>query len=98
MKPLEVFHIDDSRPPVVVLQYPGIGTGDFVLAAPLYSVGKAKPIDIITPEVNLSGRTYLLGTHLMAAISTLHLTQSLGDVLKDEYQIQRALQRLFFGN
>jgi len=94
---LAVFHVGEGRPPVVVLQYPGIDTGDFVLAAPLYPATAAKPIDIITPRVNLNGEAYLVGVHLMASIRTRALGTRVGSLLDEEYAIQRALSRLFFG-
>ena len=82
---------------MVVLQYPGIDTGDFIFAAPLYPAGAAKPIDVITPSVELQGQSYLVATHLMASIRVMALKTQVGSLLSHEYDIQRALARLFFG-
>lgn len=98
MQHLTVFDVDDRRPSIVVLQYPGIDTGDFVLAAPLYPVEAAKPIDIVTPRVELDGKLYLVGVHLMASIRKTALRTEVGSLLSYEYEIQRALSRLFSGN
>ena len=97
MQHLAVFRVE-NRPPIVVLQYPSVDTGDFVLAAPLYPEGAAKPIDVITPRVSLHGSDYLVGVHLMASIRTNALETEVGSLIDHEYEIQRALARLFFGN
>ena len=97
MSHLAVFHVGEGRPPVLVLQFPGIDTGDFVLAAPLYPATAAKPIEVITPRVNLNGEAYLVGIHLMASIRARALETQIGSLLDEEYAIQRALSRLFFG-
>ena len=98
MQHLSVFDVGDGRPPIVILQYPGIDMGDFVLAAPLSPVEAAKPIDVITPRVELDGKAYLLGVHLMASIRKAALRNEVGSLLSYDYQIQRALSRLFSGN
>jgi len=98
MQHLAVFNVGDRRPPIVVLQYPGIDTGDYVLAAPLYPVDAAKPIEIVTPRVELNGNAYLLGIHLMASIRKSALSNEVGSLLSYDYEIQRALSRLFSGN
>lgn len=82
----------------MVLQYPDMATGDFVLAAPLYPAGAAKPIDVITPEVSLNQSGYLVGMHLLAGIRRDALAEPLGDLMSYEYEISRAISRLFFGN
>ena len=98
MEHLGIYRIDDHRPPVVVLQYPTVDTGDFVLAAPLYPEGAAKPIEIVTPRIILEERPYLLGTHLMSGIPVVSLKARIGSARAFEYDIARALSRLFFGN
>lgn len=97
MEHLAVFRVDENRPLIVVLQYPGIDTGDFVLAAPLYPASTAKPIDVITPRVELDAEPYLVGVHLMASIRIGALKTKAGSLLSYEYDIQRALARLFTG-
>ena len=96
MQHLAVFRVH-NRPPIVVLQYPLIDTGDFVLAAPLYPAGAAEPIEIVTPTVMLNGEPYLLGTHLLASVRAAALKEEIGSLLAHEYEIQRAISRLFFG-
>lgn len=98
MQHLAVYSIDDSRPPVAVLQYPGVDTGNYVFAAPLYPASAAQPIDIITPRVSLNGSDYLVGVHLMASVRRDALATQIGSLLAHEYEIQRALARIFFGN
>ena len=98
MRHLAVFRAADNRPPIVILQYPGINTGNYVLAAPLYPSGAAKPIDVVTPNVMLNGEAYLRGTHLLASVHVSALGDEVGALLAHEYEIQRALARLFFGN
>jgi hypothetical protein len=95
---LAVFRLNGKKPPVVVLQYPDMDTGDFVLAAPLYPVGAARPIDVLTPEVSLNDTAYLVGTHLLAGIRRNALAEPIGDLMTYEYEISRAISRLFFGN
>ena len=82
----------------MVLQYPDMDTGDFVLAAPLYPAGAAKPIDVVTPEVSVNDSVYLVGTHLLAGIRRDALAEPVGNLMSYEYEISRALSRLFFGN
>ena len=82
----------------MILQYPDMELGDFIIAAPLYPVGAAKPIEIVTPEVSLSGEAYLVGTHLLAGIRKSAFKDRIGSLLAHEYEISRALSRLFFGN
>lgn len=98
MQRLAVYRLHGKKPPVVVLQYPDMDTGDFVLAAPLYPAGAAKPVEVITPEVSVDGAAYLVGTHLLAGIRKNALAEPLGDLMSYEYEISRALSRLFFGN
>ena len=81
MRHLAVFRAGENKPPIVVLQYPGIDTGNYVLAAPLYPAGAAKPIDIVTPMVTLDGEAYLLGTHLLASVRASALGDEIGSLL-----------------
>ncbi|HPF23678.1 MAG TPA: CcdB family protein [Hyphomonas sp.] len=98
MQRLAVYRLSGKKPPVVILQYPDLDTGDFVLAAPLYPAGAARPIEVITPEVSLNETAYLVGTHLLAGIRRNALIEPLGDLMPYEYEISRAISRLFFGN
>ena len=98
MDHLAVFRVEGRRPSVVILQYPGIETGNYVFAAPLYPAAAAKPIDIVTPRVSMNGEDYLVGVHLMASIRRDALGGQIGSLIDHEYEIQRALARLFFGN
>ena len=98
MERLAVHRLSHGKPPVVILQYPGMDTGDIVLAAPLYPAGAAMPMEIITPEVALNGDRFILGVHLLAGIRKSSLEGRMGDLLAYEYEISRALSRLFFGN
>jgi len=97
MERLAVHRLSHGKPPVVILQYPGMDTGDIVLAAPLYPAGAALPMEIITPEVVLNGDRFILGVHLLAGIRKSSLEGRMGDLLAYEYDISRALSRLFFG-
>ena len=64
MERLAVHRLSHGKPPVVILQYPSMDTGDIVLAG--------------IRKSSLEGR--------------------MGDLLAYEYEISRALSRLFFGN
>jgi hypothetical protein len=98
MDHLAIYQIDTARPLVVLLQHPLIETGDFIFAAPIYPDGSAKPLDVITPRILHNAQPYLLGTHLMSAIPVRSLSQHVGSAMAHEYDISRALSRLFFGN
>lgn len=98
MEHLDIYHIDDTKPLVVLLQNPLVDTGDFIFAAPLYAEASARPIEVLTPLISHNEEFYLLGTHLLSAIPKRSLTRCVGSALAHEYDIARALSRLFFGN
>lgn len=98
MQRYDVYQIENKDTPVVLLQYPGIDTGIVLLAAPLIAVHRVEALDIITPQVTLAADDYFIGTHLLAAIRKDVLGQKIGNLIEYEYEISRAISRLFFGN
>jgi hypothetical protein len=45
----------------------------------------------------LNGEPYLLGTHLLASVRAAALKEEIGSLIAHEYDVQRAIARLFFG-
>lgn len=96
---LSVHEISDAPENlVVVLQYPGLETGPARLVAPLLTDGALKPIPVVTVPVTLHGKSFLLAAHQMTAFPVEFIGNRVGSLLDHDYEIQRALSRLFFGN
>lgn len=89
---------DDPDQLVVVLQYPDIDTGPALLVAPLLSDRSLKPIPSVTLDVEIRGKPCLVAMHQLSAFPKQLLGTRVGSLLDHEYDIQRALARLFFGN
>ena len=96
---LAVHHLSDALGNlVVVLQYPGLDIGPAVLVAPLLQDATLLHIPYVTVEIEFDGKTFLLATHQITAIPHMFIGPMAGNVLSYEYEISRALSRLFFGN
>lgn len=89
---------DDASQLVVILQYPGLDTGPAVLVAPLLPSEDFKPLPPITVDVGIDGGGYLLAVHQTSAFPVSYLGEQVGSLEAFEYDIARALSRLFFGN
>jgi|CryGeyStandDraft_13_1057135.scaffolds.fasta_scaffold41108_3 hypothetical protein len=83
---------------VAILQYPGLDVGPPVLVAPLLQSDDLIHIPFVTVEVEFLGGIYLLATHQITAIPSVYIGEPLGDLMAYEYDIARALSRIFFGN
>ena len=82
----------------LVLQYPGLEATNTVVVAPLLPVGQLPDIPVLTPEIGFDGERFSLLTYRLAAIDVRHLGTRMGALEGQEYEISRALSRLFFGN
>lgn len=89
---------EDTDQLVVVLQYPNVATGPSLLVAPLLADSTLKPIPSITVDIEFGGQSYLLAVHQLSAFPKQFIGAQIGSLLAHEYDIQRALARLFFGN
>ena len=95
---LAVHHLSDAPGNmVVILQYPGLDVGPAVLVAPLLQDDDLIHIPYVTVEIGFGGGNYLLATHQVTAVPHLFIGAAAGNVLAYEYEISRALSRLFFG-
>lgn len=89
---------DDPEQLIVLLQYPHVDTGPAVLVAPLLADTALLPIPSITIEVVISDRSYILAMHQLSAFPKQLIGDRVASLITHEYEIQRALSRLFFGN
>lgn len=87
----------DTGQRVVVLQYPGMDTGPTWLVAPLFEADAKLLMDVVTPQVELGGETFLVAVHLTAAVRRCDLGPAEGHLAAYEYPIANAINRLFFG-
>lgn len=89
---------DNANQLVIILQYPGLDTGPAVLVAPLVDSEEFKPLPPITVDVAIEGGDYLLAVHQTSAFPVSYLGEQVGSLDAYDYEISRALSRLFFGN
>jgi toxin CcdB len=96
---LGVHHLSDAPDTyVAILQYPGLDVGPAVLVAPLLQSDDLIHIPFVTVQVEFLGSTYLLATHQITAIPSVYIGHMVGNLMAYEYDISRALSRIFFGN
>lgn len=96
---LSVHQISDAPENlIVILQYHGLETGPARLVAPLLTDGDLMHIPVITVPVIVNDKPYLLATHQLTAFPEHFIGNRVGSLLAYEYDISRALSRLFFGN
>ena len=93
-----IYRLQNAPGLFVLLQYPGVEQGETLVVAPLVPGAKVTGVDALTPEIQFAGETYLLGTHLLGAVRLKELGEQVGSALAYEYDISRALSRLFFGS
>ena len=89
---------DDPDQLVVILQYPNVDTGPALLVAPLLADKSLQPIPSITLGVDIGGNHYLVAMHQLSAFPKQFIGAQVGSLLAHEYDVQRALASLFFGN
>lgn len=86
----------EARPYMVVLSSHLLPDLTAVLVAPLIEVRAASLPELSLP-IDFGGKTYVLVTLDMAAIASRSLSRKAGDLIDHEYDIRRALDRLFTG-
>ena len=89
---------DDPGQLIVLLQYPHVDTGPAMQVAPLLADKRLRPIPSITIDVVTGDQPYILATHQLSAFPKQLIGDRVGSLIDHEYEIQRALARLFFGN
>lgn len=89
---------DDPEQLIVLLQYPHVDTGPAVLVAPLLADKILRPIPSVTIDVVVRDQSYILATHQLSAFPKQLIGRRVGSLIDHEYDIQRALSRLFSGN
>ena len=82
---------------VVVLSYPGLEQNGTVIAAPLLKEDSIAIVPILHPVVHTPSGMRVIAIERMSAISPKLLGENIGNLLAYEYDISRALSRLFFG-
>ena len=82
----------------LTLHYPGLDVAGTVVVAPLVPLGMLPEIPVLTPRVDVDGDPFLLLTYRLAAIDARRLERTVTHLLGQDYDISRALSRLFFGN
>lgn len=90
--------VGDETQSIVILQYPGLDTGPAVLVAPLVLETELPAIPPVTVSIQVEGRAYILAMQQLSAFPKALIGPQTGNLADHEYDIQRALQRLFFGN
>lgn len=86
-----------AAPFVVVLQSEHSGDLPTIVVAPIYLRAKAQLLSQLTVAIEFEGQHMLISIPELAAVSDRRLKRKLGDLLDHEYDIRRALDRLFTG-
>jgi toxin CcdB len=86
-----------DAPLICVLQSHYLEGMETVMVAPMIrGQAQATPTQVAVPLI-FDGETYLLDLALMASLERGDLHQPVGSLLETEYDIRRALDRLFTG-
>ena len=88
---------ETDAPYVCVIQSHYLAGMDTVIVAPLLRTDMAATNSQVTVPVSVDGENYALDLALMANIETRHLGVVVGNLLDHEFEIRRALDRLFTG-
>lgn len=83
---------------VVVLSYPGLEQNGTVIVAPLLKEDGIAVVPILHPVVETPSGRRVVAAERMSALSPKLLGEKTGSLTAYEYDISRALSRLFFGN
>lgn len=89
---------DEPESYLVIMQYPGLDTGPGILVAPLINSETLPELPVITVPITLKGKNYILATHQISAFPIHLIGDQVGDLDNWDYEISRAIDRLFFGN
>ncbi|MBW8304360.1 MAG: CcdB family protein [Brevundimonas sp.] len=86
-----------DAPLICVLQSHYLEGMDTVMVAPMIrGQAQATATQVAVPTI-FDGESYLLDLALMASLERRHLQKAVGSLLDSEYDIRRALDRLFTG-
>ena len=88
---------ETDAPYVCVIQSHYLAGMDTVIVAPLLRADMAATNSQVTVPVSVDDENYALDLALMANIETRHLGAVVGNLLDHEFDIRRALDRLFTG-
>ena len=88
---------ETDAPYVCVIQSHYLAGMDTVIVAPLLRADMAATNSQVTVPVSVDNENYALDLALMANIETRHLGDVVGNLLDHEFDIRRALDRLFTG-
>lgn len=88
---------DSDAPFVCILQSHFLDAMDTVMVAPLLRATAQPTATQVTVPVKIDGDRHLLDVSLMANIERRSLGRPRGSLLEFEYDIRRALDRLFTG-
>jgi|GEM_PF-1492488 hypothetical protein len=83
---------------VVVLSYPGLEQNGTVVVAPLLTEDSIAVVPVLHPVVETPSGRRVVVAERMSALSPKLLGEKTGSLTAYEYEISRALSRLFFGN
>lgn len=82
----------------VLLSYPGMETNGTVVIAPLLQKDKIAIVTTLHPLVETPFGDRVVAVERLAAVSPHLITPTAYSLIDYEYDIQRAMARLFFGN
>jgi len=82
----------------VLLSYPGMETNGTVVIAPLIAPDNIAIVETLHPIVETPTETRVIAVERLAAISPDFMVATTDTLIEYEYEIQRALSRLFYGN
>jgi toxin CcdB len=86
-----------ARPYLVVLQSDLLQVMETVVVAPLARIKGLTPVKRLTPMVEVSGRSYLVMTHELAAVARSELKAPLSNIAPLREQMTAATDLIFFG-
>jgi hypothetical protein len=93
----DVFALAATGALVVVLQYPGLEATGLVVVAPLSPSNGLPALDGLTPRIRFDDQDCLLLVYRLAAIRVEDLGVWRGSLANADYEITRAMDRLFHG-
>ena len=89
---------DEPDVEVVVLSYPGVEQNGTVIVAPLVTEDGIAIVQILHPIVETPHGKRVVAIERLSAMAPRFLGNQTGSLAEYEYDISRALSRLFFGN
>lgn len=86
-----------SGPLVLVLQSERVGHLKSIIVAPMNDTDLDAAVPQLTPLIDVDGKRFVLLTPFLSAIDRSDLAERIGDAGPYDYEITRALDRLFHG-